>query len=198
MIGKTILHWLMVRLGLHQPHTQTTEKERLLIEAYSKGKQLAVEIGVYEGRTTAILAGSIADEGKVLAIDPFFSGRIGVSYGKLITYHYLKQKGLIHKVQFLEMLSHEAALLVKAEIDFLFVDGDHSYEGISRDWNDWSGKIKPGGYVALHDTSIPNHDPNVSGLGSFKYFNEVIKQDERFDWITAVDSLNILQRKVNI
>jgi predicted O-methyltransferase YrrM len=198
MSGKTTFHWLMYRLGFHEPHTQTTKKERLLIEAYSKGKQVAVEIGVYEGRTTAILASSVAKAGKVVAVDPFFSGKLGISYGKMITFHYLRRNRLISKVQFLEMFSYEAAQLFKEEIDFLFVDGDHSYEGISRDWQDWSVKLKPGGYVALHDTSIPDHDPNVSRLGSYKYYNEVIKQDDRFDWITAVDSLNILQRKANI
>lgn len=196
MIGETTFHWLMCRLGLHQPHTQTTEKERLLIESYAKGKLLVAEIGVYEGRTTAILAGSIASNGKVLAIDPFYSGRIGISYGKMITRHYLSRKGLISKVQFLEMLSHEAAPLVQEDIDFLFVDGDHSYDGIARDWQDWSVKLKPGGYVALHDTGIPEHDPSVAGLGSYRYFNEVIQHDDRFQWISSVDSLNILQRKV--
>lgn len=195
MIGKTALHWLLYRLGLHLPHSQTTEKERNLITKYADGKTTAVEIGVYEGRTTAVIAGSIAKNGKVFAIDPFFSGRLGIPYGKMIAHHYLRRKGLTGKIHFLEMLSHEAVALLKEDIDFLFIDGDHSYEGITRDWEDWAGKIRPGGIAALHDTSVPDHDPSVASLGSYRYFQNQIIHDDRFQWLETVDSLNILQRK---
>ncbi|MCX8006172.1 MAG: class I SAM-dependent methyltransferase [Burkholderiaceae bacterium] len=36
-------------------------------------------------------------------------------------------------------------------IDLLFVDGDHSFEGVSRDWENFSPLLKPGAWVAFHD-----------------------------------------------
>jgi predicted O-methyltransferase YrrM len=35
--------------------------------------------------------------------------------------------------------------------DVLFVDGDHSYEGCTRDCENWFPKLEPGGHVIFHD-----------------------------------------------
>jgi predicted O-methyltransferase YrrM len=37
------------------------------------------------------------------------------------------------------------------EVDLLFVDGDHSYDGCLRDLQNWFPKVVPGGHVVLHD-----------------------------------------------
>ena len=38
-----------------------------------------------------------------------------------------------------------------AEVDLLFIDGDHSYEGCTRDLENWYDNVSPGGHVLLHD-----------------------------------------------
>lgn len=40
-------------------------------------------------------------------------------------------------------------------IDFLFLDGDHSYEGIKADWENYGQMVRPGGVVAMHDLIAP-------------------------------------------
>lgn len=35
--------------------------------------------------------------------------------------------------------------------DFLYIDADHSYEGVSTDLNDWFCKVKENGIIAGHD-----------------------------------------------
>jgi len=35
--------------------------------------------------------------------------------------------------------------------DFLFIDGDHTYEGVKQDWLDYKHFVKPGGWIAFHD-----------------------------------------------
>jgi predicted O-methyltransferase YrrM len=37
------------------------------------------------------------------------------------------------------------------KIDFLFIDGDHSYEAVKRDFNLYFDFIRPGGTIVLHD-----------------------------------------------
>lgn len=41
-----------------------------------------------------------------------------------------------------------------ASLDFVFVDGDHSQEGVSEDIAAWRGKIKPGGRMVGHDWNM--------------------------------------------
>lgn len=36
--------------------------------------------------------------------------------------------------------------------DFLFIDGDHSYEGVRNDWETFGALVRPGGIVMLHDS----------------------------------------------
>lgn len=53
-----------------------------------------------------------------------------------------------------------------ARIDFLFIDGDHTYEGVSADFAAWSPLVRRGGLVAFHDT-VPTderHEPGVVQL----------------------------------
>lgn len=37
------------------------------------------------------------------------------------------------------------------ELELLFIDGDHSYEGAKGDFKRWSRFVRPGGHVLLHD-----------------------------------------------
>ena len=38
------------------------------------------------------------------------------------------------------------------EVDLLFIDGDHSYDGCSKDLENWFPQVVPGGHVILHDS----------------------------------------------
>jgi len=37
------------------------------------------------------------------------------------------------------------------KIDFLFIDGDHNYEGVKKDWDLYNGLLENGSVVAFHD-----------------------------------------------
>lgn len=46
------------------------------------------------------------------------------------------------------------------EIDLLFIDGDHAYEGVKRDFTMYSPLVRPGGVIALHDILHHPGDPD--------------------------------------
>jgi len=56
------------------------------------------------------------------------------------------------------------------DVDFLFIDGDHSYDGVRRDFEDYSKLVRPGGLIVLHD---------VAGLGEVKAFWDELKKTHR-------------------
>jgi hypothetical protein len=45
-------------------------------------------------------------------------------------------------------------------LTLLYIDGDHSYEGVFRDLRLWTPKVKVGGFVALHDFLNPSYGVN--------------------------------------
>ena len=194
-MADTVLHLIRYLLGREPAESQTTVAERRALARHAAGRRVVAEIGVFEGLTSAVLARAMALDGTLYCIDPFFPGRIGICWGKIIAQREIARVRPRRNVVLLEKLSHGAVGDVRAELDFLFVDGDHSIEGITRDWADWSGKICSGGIVALHDTLVPAHNARIAELGSHRYFESHIRHDARFEMVERVDSLAVMRRK---
>ena len=49
------------------------------------------------------------------------------------------------------------------EIDFLFIDGDHRYEGVKGDIETWVPRVRDGGIVAFHDYIEPPIPQHIKG-----------------------------------
>jgi len=195
MAGKAFLHFVKYFIGIDNAHTQTSVAERECLVKYVSGKKRILEIGVYEGATTKILADNMLPKGKLFAVDPFIPGRLGVCWGRYVARREIKKSSGWHNVQFIEKYSHEAAGIIDGEFDLVFIDGDHSLEGITCDWADWSGRVVAGGLLALHDTQVPAYNAKVKDLGSYKYFKSHIQSDQRFEIVEQVDSMSVLRRK---
>jgi predicted O-methyltransferase YrrM len=50
--------------------------------------------------------------------------------------------------------------IIPKELDILFVDGDHSYEGVRDDLKDYHSLVKSGGRIICHDV-VSAYDPGV-------------------------------------
>jgi predicted O-methyltransferase YrrM len=182
-----LLQWLRIRAAI----SQTTEEERICLSKYATGKKNLVEVGVFQGVTTRVLRKAMANEGLLWCIDPFFKNRLGICFYGMIA---KREVGEITngRIIWLEMTSAQALDGEKfgadCRLDFVFIDGDHSWEGIEGDWNGFSPMVRPGGIIALHDSR------NRGGCGSERFTNEVILKDGRFRVIATEDSLTILER----
>lgn len=55
-------------------------------------------------------------------------------------------------------------------VDFLWIDGDHSYEGVRRDFELYAPLVRPGGMIALHDI-LPN--PALPGNQVRPFWDEI-------------------------
>ena len=59
-------------------------------------------------------------------------------------------------IKILNMLSSEAcAQFEPGTIDYLHIDGDHTYKGCRTDFEMYRPKVRPGGYITIHDSSTP-------------------------------------------
>lgn len=109
-----------------------------------------VELGVYAGRSLAYLAGAVQRSGKridVHGVDRF--DEIPVQTVE----ESLRKCGV--KYPWLTLLKSDTAdaarLFVDGSADFVFIDADHSYEGVARDIAAWRPKMKAGAIMAGHD-----------------------------------------------
>jgi len=67
-------------------------------------------------------------------------------------------------------------------IDFLFIDGDHSYKGVAQDFKDYSPFVKKGGLIAFHDIVISDqHHSRDVYVGEF--WNEIKNEYNHWEFI---------------
>jgi predicted O-methyltransferase YrrM len=48
--------------------------------------------------------------------------------------------------------SREVHTQIESQFNMILIDGDHSYEGVKADWDNYFPKLKSGGIICLHDT----------------------------------------------
>ena len=181
MIGRSVLHYLRVLARLDLPQTQTTLAERELLASFLPGAKRVVEIGVFEGFTTRMLAERADADTVIYGIDPFLTGRLGISWGERIARHYNGRYLANGKIRLIAKYSTEVDGEIPTPVDLVFVDGDHSLSGITADWAYWSERVVPGGVIGLHDTLLTPDKRPAYTLGSIEYFRDHIRHDQRFD-----------------
>jgi predicted O-methyltransferase YrrM len=188
------LHYVAYRLGLAQPRTETSAAERECLRRHAAGKRRLAEIGVFQGVNTRTFRTGMHPDGVLLAVDPyprFFFGIRGFGWARRIA-HREVGRARNGRVVWVECRGQDAPAKVEVRpflpVDFLFIDGDHGYEGLRGDWEAWREHIAPGGIVALHDSR------NRRGRGAERFTQEVIRQDPDFVLLEEVDSLTVLRR----
>ena len=118
--------------------------------------QVVVEIGSDHGGTLWAWQ-QLPSVRRVLAVDlplgGFHSGRSLDTHGVEVVY------GDSHKD---ETLAELADLLADDRVDLLFIDGDHTFEGVRSDFVMYSPLVRPGGVVGFHDILTHPNMPYVA------------------------------------
>lgn len=141
--------------GCFQPNQIRSEVTRLLhVLAAAKPRHL-LEIGSQGGGNLFLLSRVAAPDARILSIDLNFSPAQMAAYPSLAapTQRLTCFKGDSSSP---EMLRRVQAWLGGARLDFLFIDGDHSLEGVTADYRTYAPLVAPGGLIAFHDI-VPDH-----------------------------------------
>lgn len=116
-----------------------------------------VEMGSYVGKSSAFMAVEIINSGKKIdfyCVDtwrmedvPGVSGE-GCTLGRFID----NVRPVLHVVHPINLTSTQASWAFPVHsLDFVFIDGDHSYQSVCDDIFAWQSRVKPGGVLAGHD-----------------------------------------------
>ena len=136
------------------------------------GYTVGAEIGVYKGEFTKLFC----DVGlKMYAIDPWHSyggsGRTQKMQSRqdFLYGHASRLLGRYNDCTIIRKNSADAVLHFKdRSLDFVYIDGDHSFRHIAHDIQMWSYKVRKGGVVSGHDyyCTIPEATNTVCHVGN--------------------------------
>lgn len=126
--------------------------------------QVAVEIGTCQGWFAHRMAKFLSETASIFCIDPFeddaaegYDGEYNLKCWKQNTREWFGKKVFLKRGT---SWDEGKAWGDGVKIDFLFIDGDHSFEAVLLDLKMWVPKVRPGGMVMGHDITGP-HGPAV-------------------------------------
>ena len=146
-------------------------KNLLLILDKAKPKVI-LEIGTAGGGTLFLFSNVADEEATLISVDLY------QTIEKRILFRYIgKEKQKIFLIQgdshSIETLRKIEGILRDDKVDFLFIDGDHSYEGVKKDFEMYSPLVRKGGIIAFHDI-IPDYYTKY-GIKTSSWAGEVYK-----------------------
>lgn len=170
----------MVEQSIARGAIQKPEELQQLVEFLQDRKKprVVLEIGTAVGGTLWLWCQLAYPTATIVSVDlpngPFGGGYRDEDIPKLLTYTTNQQW-----MQLFRGDSHSPEMLATVKrffknrhekVDLLFIDGDHTYQGVMQDWLMYGPLVKPGGIVVFHD--IVEH-PAVPDCHVDRAWNEI-------------------------
>jgi predicted O-methyltransferase YrrM len=143
-----------IEIGALQKPSELSE---LLQRVSAIQPRTVVEIGTARGGTLYGLCQVAPDDATIVSVDlpggQFGGGYDNADVSRFMTYRRGTQRlsCLMADSHLLETRERLTGELSASPIDFLLIDGDHTYQGARLDWEMYAPMVREGGLVALHD-----------------------------------------------
>jgi len=149
-----------------------------------------VEIGTAAGGVFFGLCQLAKEDATIVSID-LPGGAFGGGYTEAEERRFLAFARNGQRLHFLKLDSHEPETLKKLKgildrkhVDLLFIDGDHTYDGVKKDFEMYSPLVKKGGLIVFHD--ILTH-PHVPECQVDRFWKEVKRGRKTVEYIDETD-----------
>jgi cephalosporin hydroxylase len=167
---------LGVKIGPSQIPSEIRQLIRLVAELRPR---TVLEVGTYKGGTFFMFARVAAPDALLISLDlppgrmEAPTGGFDVGYapwqGRLFRSFAREQQ----RVELVQADSHDPKTgetirrrLAGRPVDFLLIDGDHTYPGVKADFEMYSPLVRAGGVIAFHDI-VPGPEARVGGVPRF-------------------------------
>ena len=148
-----------------------------------KEPKVILEIGTETGGSLFLISKIVPDNATIISLD-LPGGNFGGGYPEYKTAFYSTFKKKNQTLELIRGNSHHQEslnsvkqILNGRKIDFLFIDGDHTYDGVKKDVELYTPLVADDGFIALHD--IAKH-PVSWNVEVDKCWNE-IKNNYRYE-----------------
>ena len=191
--------------GLIRPFQVRDEILRLLEFVEKQRPKIVLEIGTAIGGNLFLLCQTASEDACMISID-LPGGRYGEGYPlwRVPLYKMFPFKN--QRLHLIRADSHQVSTLWKVKhilggmkIDLLFIDGDHTYEGVKQDFEMYHPLVKSSGLIAFHD--IAPHQKQYE-CGVDRFWNEIKSSYEYEeivkDWQQQSAGIGIIRNKATM
>jgi predicted O-methyltransferase YrrM len=192
--GSSPAHWptgtraARLAIGRHDATQKLAELAPLLSCLAARRPRSVVEIGTSHGGTLWALLQVSADDAVAVSVD--LPGQAGPGGDGDVVRRHARGK---QQVRLVAADSHGPEGLagvreaIAADVDFLFIDGDHSLEGVRMDFETYGPLVKSGGLVAFHDIELARPECGVRQAWdeikvAYDHREFVDPHDDRWGW----------------
>lgn len=147
----------------------------------------ALEIGTAHGGTLLFLTRLASPKATIVSVD-LPGGEFGGGYDSKRQRLYQRLERRRQHLRLLRGDSHSNEMLTRVKVafegqplDYLFIDGDHRYEGVKRDFEMYGPLVGRGGVIAFHDIV----EGPASGVGGVPKFWREIRSEYNHDEIVS-------------
>lgn len=168
--------------SIHYPMEQHPQEIRPFAEWLLNRSHYSIkgvlEIGVRRGGTAALWHALCS--GAVIGVDYGGIDSLGEDETRLLAD---KMQDELDRYYFIYGDSHSENTRIRVmrdilhlckdgKVDLLFLDGDHSYEGVKKDFEMYKGLVSSGGCIAFHDI-VDTHLTRSAGQGVYRFWQEL-------------------------
>ncbi len=156
-----------------KPAQKKPEIKQLLELIKKEEPKVFLEIGTGKGGTLFLFTSVLPNKSQIISVDlrgkPYGAGYPSFMRGLIKKYARGEQD-----LRLVERDSHKKETrdyiksIINKPVDFLFIDGDHTYEGVKRDFELYSSLVKKKGVISFHDIKAYH-----SGCGVYKFWDEI-------------------------
>ena len=165
-----------------RPMQSQVEFGQLYDRVCSMQPRTIMEIGTCHGGTLYLWCQAAHPEANVLSLD-LPDGEFGGGYKACRAPFYRAFSKPAQKLCLIRADSHSAAtveqissLLGDRPIDLLFIDGDHTYNGVKQDYELYSRFVAPNGLIAIHDILQRSTDSRIE---VWRFWDEIKRRNDK-------------------
>jgi predicted O-methyltransferase YrrM len=160
-----------------------------------------VEIGVHNGASMSYVVSNDKNIKKCIGIDLFentFGHYIKDKITQQKTSSNIEKNNKNNQLFLIKGNSNDNKTKIKLveklnnnKIDLLFIDGDHSYEGVKNDFINYENFVNINGFIVLDD-----YCKKYPGI--LKFVDEYIKKNNKYEIIGVFEDNELIIKKINV
>ena len=150
-----------------RPRQNPVEIEKLYELVCQQAPARVLEIGTARGGTLYLWTQGANEDATLVSVD-LPGGDFGGAYPQCRVpfyqafarkrQHLYLERADSHQPETLQLITQRFDC---EAVDFAFIDGDHTYEGVKADFEDYGPLVRPGGIIAFHDILYREDEPTI-------------------------------------